>query len=38
MWNGETLEPLVLDTDLIEKTLSAAAAQARLADLPGERP
>ena len=38
MWSGETLEPLVLDTDLIEKTLSAAAAQARLADVPGERP
>jgi predicted metal-dependent enzyme (double-stranded beta helix superfamily) len=38
MWSGETLEPLVLDTDLIEKTLSAAAAQARTADVPGERP
>ena len=38
MWSGETLEPLVLDTDLIEKTLSTAAAQARLADVPGEQP
>jgi predicted metal-dependent enzyme (double-stranded beta helix superfamily) len=38
MWSGATLEPLRLDTDLIEKTLSAAAAKARLAEVPGERP
>ncbi|GMQ93745.1 MAG: hypothetical protein BMS9Abin12_1225 [Acidimicrobiia bacterium] len=38
MWSGTTYEPLRLDTDLIEKTLSAAAARARLADTPGERP
>ncbi len=38
MWSGETYEPLILDTDLVEKTLSAAAAQARLADTPGQRP
>jgi predicted metal-dependent enzyme (double-stranded beta helix superfamily) len=38
MWSGETFEPFDLDTDLIEKTLSAAAARARLADVPGERP
>jgi hypothetical protein len=38
MWSGKTLEPLVLDTDLIEKTLSVAAAKARLADVQGERP
>jgi hypothetical protein len=30
------LEPLVLDTDLIQETLSAAAAQACRADVPGE--
>ena len=38
MWSGETLEPLALDTDLLEKILSAAAEKARLADVPGERP
>lgn len=38
MWSGDTYEPLRLDTDLLEKTLSAAAARARLADTPGERP
>ncbi len=38
MWSGETYEPLTLDTDLVEKTLAAAAARARLADAPGERP
>ncbi len=38
MWSGETYEPLTLDTDLVEKTLAAAAARARLADTPGERP
>lgn len=36
MWSGETLEPLELDTDLLEATLSAAAAKARLADTRGE--
>ena len=38
MWRGATLEPLDLDTDLFEETLSAAAARARLANIPGERP
>ncbi len=38
MWSGETYEPLTLDTDLVEKTLAAAAERARLADTPGERP
>jgi predicted metal-dependent enzyme (double-stranded beta helix superfamily) len=37
-WSGATLEPLDLDPDLLEVTLSAAAARARLADVPGERP
>ena len=38
MWSGATLEPLDLDTNLLEATLSAAAAKARLANIPGERP
>lgn len=38
MWDGKTFEPFDLDTDLLEQTLSAAAARARLADVPGERP
>lgn len=38
MWDGKTLEPFELDTDILEKTLSAAAARARVADTPGERP
>ena len=38
MWTGDTYEPLELDTDLLERTLSAAAARARLADTPGQRP
>ena len=38
MWSGATLEPLDLDTNLIEETLSTAAAKARLAIIPGGRP
>ena len=38
MWNGDTFEPVALDTSLLEEVLSAAAAKARLADTPGERP
>ena len=38
MWSGATLELFDLDTDLLEETLSAAAAKARLANIPGERP
>jgi len=38
MWNRDTYEPMTLDTGLLEKTLSAAAARARLAVTPGERP
>lgn len=38
MWSGETLEPIALDTDILEEALSAAAARARLANTPGERP
>jgi predicted metal-dependent enzyme (double-stranded beta helix superfamily) len=37
-WSGATLEPFDLDPDLLEVTLSAAAARARLADISGERP
>ncbi len=38
MWNKETLEPVPLDLKSLEQTLEAAAAQARRADAPGERP
>jgi predicted metal-dependent enzyme (double-stranded beta helix superfamily) len=38
MWDKKTLSPHVLDTDLIEQRLQEAAAEARLADIPGEKP
>ena len=38
MWSGDTYDPVRLDTDWLEQTLSAAAARARVADVPGERP
>ncbi len=38
MWSKDTYEPMPLDMDFIKQTLEAAAASARLADVPGERP
>ncbi len=38
MWSKDTYEPMPLDIDFIKQTLEAAAASARLADVPGERP
>ncbi len=38
MWSKETYEPMPLDVDFVGQTLEAAAASARLADVPGERP
>jgi predicted metal-dependent enzyme (double-stranded beta helix superfamily) len=38
MWSKDTYEPMVFDADFVEQTLEAAAATARLADTPGERP
>lgn len=38
MWSKETLEPMPLDVDFIRQNLEAAAARARLSDIPGERP
>lgn len=38
MWSKQTLEPAPLDADFIRQNLEAAAAKARLADVPGERP
>ena len=38
MWNKDTYEPTVFDAEFVKQTLEAAAATARLADTPGERP
>jgi predicted metal-dependent enzyme (double-stranded beta helix superfamily) len=38
MWSKESLQPLPLDPAVIRENLEAAAARARLADRPGERP
>ncbi len=38
MWSKDTYEPMVFDAEFVEQTLEAAAAPARLADTPGERP
>ncbi len=38
MWSRDTYEPMPLDVDFVKQTLEAAAASARLADVPGERP
>ena len=38
MWSKDTYEPMPLDVDFVGQTLEAAAASARLADVPGERP
>ena len=38
MWNKGTLDPVPLDIEFIRQNLEAAAARARLADAPGERP
>jgi len=38
MWSKDTYEPMVFDAGIVERTLEAAAATARLADRPGERP
>ena len=38
MWSKDTYEPMVFDAGFVERTLEAAAATARLADRPGERP
>ncbi len=37
-WSKDTYEPMVFDAEFVEQTLEAAAATARLADTPGERP
>jgi predicted metal-dependent enzyme (double-stranded beta helix superfamily) len=38
MWSKDTLEPMVFDAEFVKQSLEAAAATARLADTPGERP
>lgn len=38
MWSKETLEPMPLDVAFIRENLEAAAARARVSDIPGERP
>ena len=38
MWSKDTYEPMPLDVEFIKQNLEAAAARARLADTPGERP
>ncbi len=38
MWSKDTYEPMPLDVEFIKRNLEAAAARARLADTPGERP
>jgi predicted metal-dependent enzyme (double-stranded beta helix superfamily) len=38
MWGKDTLEPVPLDVEFIKERLESAAARARLADRPGERP
>jgi predicted metal-dependent enzyme (double-stranded beta helix superfamily) len=38
MWDKENFNPLPLDVEFIKQNLEAAAARARLADVPGERP
>jgi predicted metal-dependent enzyme (double-stranded beta helix superfamily) len=38
MWKMDTLEPVPLDPAFIRERLEAAAARARLADQPGDRP
>jgi len=38
MWDKGTFEPMVFDAEFIQQSLEAAAATARLADTPGERP
>jgi predicted metal-dependent enzyme (double-stranded beta helix superfamily) len=38
MWSKDTYEPMNLDVEFIKRNLEAAAAAARLADVPGEAP
>jgi predicted metal-dependent enzyme (double-stranded beta helix superfamily) len=38
MWSKDTLDPTPLDVELIKANLEAAAARARVADQPGQRP
>ena len=38
MWSKDTLDPMPLDTDAVQASLEAAAAHARIADEPGQRP
>lgn len=38
MWNKDTGEPMNFDSDFVKEKLEAAAARARIADTPGERP
>lgn len=38
MWTRDTFEPVPLDVEFLKQNLEAAAARARLADTPGERP
>lgn len=38
MWMTESLEPVPLDVEFLKQNLEAAAAAARIADTPGERP
>lgn len=38
MWSKDNYEPMVFDAEFVKQSLEAAAAAARLADTPGERP
>lgn len=38
MWSKDTYEPIRLDIEFIKQNLEAAAAAARVADVPGEAP
>lgn len=38
MWSKDNFEPMKLDVEFIKQNLEAAAAAARIADVPGERP
>lgn len=38
MWSKDTYEPMVFDPEFVKQNLEAAAAAARLAETPGERP
>lgn len=38
MWSKDTLEPMTFDAEFVKQTLEKAAAKARVAETPGERP